>query len=281
MLMSTNALDLSAYFERIGYAGESSASLHALQHLQALHPGAIAFENLSSFSGEAVKIDLASLMAKLVKSRRGGYCFEHNTLFYHVLSKLGFPVKRLMARVLWNISTDVVLPRTHMVLLVTCAGQDYLADVGFGGMTPTAPLRLDTAMAQATPHESFRLISTDGFYTVEAEIGSVWKPLYVFDLQEQQPCDYELTNWYVSNHPTSKFVTELIAALSKPKKRHTLLNAHYTIHHIDGTSDQKILSTRDELLETLRTVFGIFPEDIPDISKKLDQALQASVSPSP
>lgn len=34
----------------------------------------------------------------------------------------------------------------------------YIADVGFGGLTLTAPLQLIPAIEQPTPHETFRLI---------------------------------------------------------------------------------------------------------------------------
>ena len=74
-------LDLDAYFERIGYRGERTATLPTLQEIHRLHPAAIPFENLNPLLGLPVRLDLASIEAKLVHSRRGGYCFEHNLLW--------------------------------------------------------------------------------------------------------------------------------------------------------------------------------------------------------
>src|SRR5581483_6802547 len=74
----TMNLDLDAYFRRIGYAGARTPTLQTLRALQALHPQAIAFENLDPLLGRPVNLDLGSLQDKIVHSGRGGYCFEQN-----------------------------------------------------------------------------------------------------------------------------------------------------------------------------------------------------------
>ena len=69
-----------------------------------------------------------------MRDRRGGYCYEHNLLLSHVLQQLGFLVRGLAARVLWNVSEGTVRPRSHMLLLVDLDNRHYVADVGFGVM---------------------------------------------------------------------------------------------------------------------------------------------------
>ena len=83
-------LDTDAYFARIGYEGKASVDLATLSALHALHPAAIVFENLDPLLGRPVPLDLAALQAKLVTGRRGGYCFEQNTLFKAVLEASRF-----------------------------------------------------------------------------------------------------------------------------------------------------------------------------------------------
>ena len=146
-------IDLDAYFSRIGYDGPRDASLETLRELHHLHPQAIPFENLDPLLGRPVKLDPASLQAKLVEGGRGGYCFEHNTLFADVLRQLGFKVQEGTARVRWSVPPGVKTPRTHCLLFVEAEGDDYLADVGFGGNVLTAPLKLSSRDAQKTPHE--------------------------------------------------------------------------------------------------------------------------------
>ncbi|MGA0805112.1 MAG: arylamine N-acetyltransferase family protein, partial [Pseudohongiellaceae bacterium] len=173
--------DLQRYLARIGYDGipqRDAATLHALH---ALHPQHIPFENLDSWQGRRVSLQPDAVFRKLVDKGRGGYCFEHNQLFRRVLEALDFTVQGLSARVLWMLPSGVVLPRTHMALLVTLDEQRWIADVGFGSMTMTAPLALQ-ADVQPTPHEHYRVLEADGYYTVEAQVREQWQPLYRISL---------------------------------------------------------------------------------------------------
>ncbi len=208
--------DLDAYFQRIGYDGPTAARLETLREIHRLHPQAIAFENLNPLLHWPVPLDTQSLQHKMVKQQRGGYCYEHNLLLKHALERIGFRVAGLAARVLWNHPEDAVRPRTHMLLQVDIEDEMWIADVGFGGLTLTAPLRLVEHTPQATPHEPFRVTRLSGDYAVQAEVRGAWRTLYRFDLQEQVLPDYELTSWYLSNHPESHFVRRLIAARTEP-----------------------------------------------------------------
>src|SRR5215471_14598082 len=123
-------LDLEAYFRRIGYSGSRAPTLETLAALHLLDPTAIPFENLDTLRGAPVRLDIDSLQRKLVLQRRGGYCFEQNLLFTHVLNALGFRVVGLGARVIWERPADAPRgPRTHMALLVPIGPESYLCDV--------------------------------------------------------------------------------------------------------------------------------------------------------
>jgi N-hydroxyarylamine O-acetyltransferase len=266
----SEALDLDAYFGRIGYRGSRAPTLETLQAIHLRHALAIPFENLDPLLRRPVRLDPASLQEKLVRDRRGGYCFEHNLLFKAVLDALGFQVAGLAARVLWNLPDGVTLPRTHMLLRIALDGQDYLADVGFGGQTLTTPIRLLANIAQPTPHEPFRLLAADGGFVMQAQLGGAWKPLHRFDLQPQLLPDYELANWYVSTHPESRFVKNLTVAMPAPGRRYALFNNEFTVHGLDGQSERRRLSGAREIRGVLEEVFGlVMPAD-----PKLDAALE-------
>ncbi len=250
-------LDLDAYFRRIDYAGARTATLATLRALQARHPLAIPFENLDSVAGLPVRLDLDSLQRKLVAAGRGGYCFEQNLLFSHVLRALGFDVMVLAARVVWERPADEVRARTHMLLLVELAEGRYLCDVGFGGLTPTAPLALDSAAEQATPHEPFRVRAIGPEFLVEARVAGSWKPLYRFDLQPQQHVDIELMNFFVMSHDESPMLGRLIAARVAPDRRLALLNGAFTVHRLDGGHERRALATVAALRDVLGGQFGI------------------------
>lgn len=133
--------DLSAYLNRIGLNAAPDVTPAGLAQVQRAHRLAIPFENLDIPLGCGIALDRAAVFEKLVHRRRGGYCFEQNGLFEDALRALGFSVRPLLARVLLGMETGVVAPLTHQLELVTFAGEDWIADAGFGGsFCPPMPL---------------------------------------------------------------------------------------------------------------------------------------------
>ncbi len=267
--------DLDAYCARIGYHGAREPTLAALRDLHRLHTQAIAFENLSPFLGEPVKLDVASLEDKLVRRRRGGWCFEQNLYFSHVLRAFGFELATLAARVRWNIPTEVTTARSHMLMLASVAGSQYVADVGFGGLTLTAPLELVAEVEQPTPHEPHRLLLAQGTYTLQARVAGAWQSLYVFDLHEQLQADYEVSNWYLAHFPQSPFVTGLIAARADDDRRHALRNTRYSVHHASGAIERCHLESVAQLREVLQGAMRIPLPDHPDLDGRLQRLIDA------
>jgi N-hydroxyarylamine O-acetyltransferase len=264
--------DLAAYFERIGYHGPRTASAATLRALHLLHPQAIPFENLDSLLGLTPRLDLDSLVKKLVRERRGGYCYEHNLLFRAVLDTLGFETTGLAARVLWENPSNAMPPRTHMTLLVENGEQTWLADVGFGGMTPSAPVQFETGREQGTPHEPYRIDLIDrGDYLLQVKLGNaagpasgtasngIWKPIYRFDLEPQFPSDYSVANHYVSTYAQSLFVNTLMVARLAPASRIALADRRLTTH--GASSAQRELASVAELRAVLRDDFGLVLPD--------------------
>ena len=263
------AIDLDAYFERIGYAGPRAPTLEALRGIHLRHAQAIPFENVNPLLGWPVRLDPQSLQQKLVHDGRGGYCFEQNLLLSHALQGVGFDVTGLAARVAWDAPDNAVRPRSHMLLLINLDGTPYIADAGFGGLTLTGPLRLQADIEQSTPHEPFRLIRAADEFLLQAQFGGTWRTLYRFGLQEQFLADYEVTNWYLSNHPESRFVTRLIAARPDADRRYALLDNELAVHHVNGRTERRVLASASELHDTLRTVFRVRLPDSPDLEAAL------------
>jgi N-hydroxyarylamine O-acetyltransferase len=271
--------DLDAYLQRIGYDANVTPRLETLREIHRLHPQAIAFENLNPLLHWPVPLDTQSLQLKLVKQQRGGYCYEHNLLLKHALERIGFRVTGLAARVLWNHSEEAVRPRTHMLLQVDIDEELWIADVGFGGLTLTAPLRLVEHTPQVTPHEPFRMTRLSGEYAVQAEVRGAWRTLYRFDLQEQVLPDYELTSWYLSNHPESHFVHRLIAARTDPQCRHALLDNELAVHQLGGETVRRKLTSAAEVREALSETFGIAVPEGAEVEKKLGEIAELPQSP--
>ena len=275
---STNAIDLDAYFQRIGYLGERTASTSTLEAIHACHTKAIAFENLSPLLGQPVLLDLSSLQQKLVDAGRGGYCFEQNGLFRSMLVALGFQVTSLAARVLWGAPEGVITPRSHMLLLVHIDDEPYIADVGFGGLTLATPIRLIHKIAQSTSHEPFRLIQAENTYIMQTYFAQTWRSLYQFDLQPQHPSDYEVSNWYVSTYPKSRFVNSLIVSRLEENCRYALRDSRFTIHYLNGATEHHTLTTAKELHLVLTHEFRLRLPDHQDLENALHRLIKSADS---
>lgn len=265
------------YLQRLGYSKPPAPTLDNLRGLQLRHVCVFAFESLSTLLHQPVPIDLASVERKVLLDGRGGYCYELNQMFLALLQELGFDARGITGRVVMGGPPDAHTARTHRLTLVTLDGVRYITDVGFGGMVPSGPLRLDSEEDQATAHEFYRLThNADDSYTLWAEVAGEWRGLYVFDLQVQADIDYEIGNWYVSTHPGSPFLGQLKVALLAPGKRYTLNNAHYAVHYLDRPSKKRTIKQADELLVLLRETFGIrLPVD-GSLVEKIDSLIVAS-----
>lgn len=270
------AIDIDAYLQRIGYTGPRTATIETLSAIHLHHPLAIPFENLDPLLKRPVNLDLPALERKMLHEGRGGWCYEQNLLLSYALQSLGFRVTGHAARVMSGAPEGVIRPRTHMLLRVDLAEVPYIADVGFGGLTLTTPLRLIPDVEQTTAHETFRLLKTDGDFVLQAYVQNTWKSLYSFDLQPQFLPDYELSNWYLSNHPESLFVINLMAARVTADRRYGLFNNKLSIHHLHGNSEQRTLRSSAELRKTLETTFAIRLPDEPRLDSVLGRMIPAS-----
>jgi N-hydroxyarylamine O-acetyltransferase len=252
--------DLDAYLARIGYAGPRTPTFSTLQAIHALQPAAIPFESLDPFLRRPVRLDLASLQAKLVDQRRGGYCFELNTLFAAALEALGFAVTNLSGRVRWMAPPErPVGPRTHHLLRIDLDEGVYLADVGFGGHLLAGPLRLERDVEQATPASVVRLIGVDHAFILQVQLPKGWQDLYWFTLEPALAIDYEVANWFTSTSPASRFYADFLAERLTPESRLSVFNAKVTKRRAGGETDQRILANAKEFAAMLDEGLGITP----------------------
>jgi N-hydroxyarylamine O-acetyltransferase len=246
---------LPRYLARIGYAGPVAPTLKVLAALQAAHIATIPFEAIDALTGAGIDIGAAAVDAKLIGQRRGGYCFEQNSLFLRALIAIGFDAEGLLGRVRWMLPDEAPeTPRTHMVVRVTIDGRPWLADVGFGAAVPPQPLAMDSEEPQPTPHESYRIVRHGDVWQVASLIEGEWRTLYRLDPVSPPSIDYELGNWYTSAHPDSHFRHQLIAARTTGEARYGLRDNRLTTRLTDGRIDRRYL-TADEIERTLSEIF--------------------------
>jgi N-hydroxyarylamine O-acetyltransferase len=249
-------LDLQAYFDRIGYQGTPRPDLETLRALQFHHTTSVPFENLDVQLGRRIRLELDHLEEKIVRQRRGGYCFEQNTLFQQVLKQIGFEVEPFEAQVR---VARVDGPRTHMLLHVTLDARHYIADVGFGNSAPLEPLLLSAAV-QKQFGQRYRIERRGRDRVLQLWRKEAWMDLYAFVPYPRLPVDFEMGSWYTSTHDDSGFVNALVVQLLQPDERYVLRNLIYQVWRGEGVVEERILE-RAELIPFLRERFGLTVPD--------------------
>lgn len=253
-------LDLDAYLRRVEYQGERTASVASLHTLHRAHVLHIPFENLEIIAGRPIKLDVASLERKMVHQRRGGYCFEHATLFGTALAALGFGVEGFLGRVRLGQEPGKQLPETHAVLRVTTpdTGQRWFSDVGFGA-SALAPAEFVDGAEVAAAGRKFRLIREDDRVWVWQEIrGAQTVDSHASTIVPRFPIDYQVSNHYVSTWPTSPFVARPYATrMTESGLSHKLDGVHYSALLPDGTQTDQHTWDPEEVPKVLEGIFGI------------------------
>jgi N-hydroxyarylamine O-acetyltransferase len=124
-------MDLKGYLKRIGYDGPVQPDLASLRGIHRAHQLAVPFENLDVQLGRPVALDAEAGFDKIVRQRRGGWCYELNGVMGEALIAIGYRVTRLCAGVMREQGGDAQLGN-HLCLLVQLE-EPWLVDVGFGG----------------------------------------------------------------------------------------------------------------------------------------------------
>ena len=251
-------VDLEAYARRIGLERPLAPDLDTLAHLVERHAAAIPFENIDVLAGRVPALDPASLEDKLVRRRRGGYCFEQNGYFLAVLRQAGFVAHALEARVRTGVPADAVTARTHRAVRVTVEGADWLADVGFGNLAPTGPLRLAERGVQRDPTSDYRFVDVDGELLLQCRTHEGWSDCYRIAPSEPQAIDFEMANWFIATHPNAFLRHNLLVARSEPRGRVALFNDRLTLRKSGAVApEEQAVTTRAEFADVFRDVFGL------------------------
>lgn len=255
---------LKGYLARTGLDGRPAPDRAGLFALHWAHVLAIPFENLDPLAGVTPALDDSALYDKLVTRRRGGYCFEQNLLMARVLVAAGFTVSCHAARVLWHAPEGSdeqtllrSLPPTHLCLKVRTQEEEFIVDVGFGGLTPPRPLDFVSGLVQSSSHEDFRLLHTGDDWIVQARMPAGWKSLYAMDPRERFQPDLEMMNWWVATHPESRFVNHLVLARVHEQGRHALLDTRLSSYDLAGKLRCTEASDQKALTAMLRDYFGL------------------------
>ena len=255
-------VDLDAYFERIEWGGAIRPGYDTLAGLLGAHMAHIPFENLEVLLGRPVRLDLQALQGKLVRARRGGYCFEQATLFAAVLEQLGFVVVRHTARVVLFVPRHESA-RTHMFLTVPLAQGTFIIDPGFGSLAPRKPVPLAEGAPVQIGHEVHWMARARNEWVLRTQAGEKTVDCWVSSLEADNLIDFELANHYTSTHPLSPFMNRITMRALTPNGRVTVMNRDVTIREADASTSSQ-LADRGALRTLLAERFGF---DLPEVER--------------
>jgi len=249
-----NEINVSSYLERVT-AKQPEISLSFIKTLQDAHIGHFPFSSLGVLLHDSLSLESQVLFARVITNKHGGYCFEHNKIFFEILHALGFKCEIVLARVLLNRNIDV--PRTHRITRIALPGGNYIVDVGFGPLCPREPLLLDSEKPQNQGDAVYRIIQPGpGRYLLQKEEIDGWFTLYSFDKGFYTEADCLSGHHYSSTYPKAVFVNNLVVSRKLYDDVRLLRNGEFHRTRAGETAITKILS-KDILGLILTQEFGI------------------------
>ena len=255
-----SSIDLDAYFARIHWGGATTPTLETLAGLLRAHMRRIPFENLDVLLGRGVRLDPDALQTKLVRAHRGGYCFEHATLFAAVLDALGFAPARHSARVVL-VAPRHESPRTHMFLTLSLPEGRFVVDPGFGSLAPDVPVALREGAGPRTEPQTHWTARDDRYWVLRARTDDKVVDCWVSTLDADNRVDFDVGNHYTATHPASPFVNRLMLRAQTDGGSILVMNRNVKTVRADAVVETT-LADRAALRAMLDAHFGF---DLPEV----------------
>ena len=247
-------MDVRTYLARIGYNCPLAPTSDTLRALHRQHMLTVPFENLDIGLGREIILDPERLVEKIVRQRRGGFCYELNGAFATLLVAAGFRVTLLSARV-FNEEGIASREFDHLALRIDLEDA-WLADVGFGDNF-LEPLRLVSELEQQDAAGTFRLIDAGDRWRVErSQPDRSWRLQYDFSPLPRHLSDFTGMCWYHQTSPHSHFTRNRVCSLATPHGRVTLSGMRLIITS-NARKEEQVLAAEADWHAALRDHFGI------------------------
>lgn len=227
--------------------------LNLVTRLQALHLTNYSFSSVNALQDLPLSTEPEQLFKRLITDKQGGYCFEHNKIFYLALQALGFNVQIVIARVMLN--GQLENPRSHRLTLLTLDGKQYLVDVGFGVSTPILPLAIDQSGIVAEGMNKYRITRCDNIIMVHQQQPEE-KYLYRVELAEFFESDCDIAHFYSHQHPSAAFVNNLVVSRIADGERFLIRNQSFFYwHQAKSLHTEQVIESSEHLYQLIREVF--------------------------
>ena len=246
-------LDLDSYLARIGGSAQPP-SRPALDRLLEAHVRTFTFDNIDVLLEQHPGVGLDAVQSKFVGRGRGGYCFEHGTLFAAALERLGYSVERRLGRV----GDPTAKARTHTVVggharQPTTALRPRLR----GEHLPRNPAHRRRRGRLRRPHTGCaprcpKAVGGRGSCIHHGQDG--WELAHTHDELPVRPVDIVHGHHYTSTFPTSIFRQMLMVAGHAGDRHITLTESTVTVRRPGATTEHRQITIEEvpDLLHELK-----------------------------
>ena len=253
-----NELQCREYLKRIGYTGEITHTPQCLDDLILAHLATIPFENLDACEDHQVpSLDEHVLFEKIIRHKRGGWCFELNKLFFELLKGCGFQVMPVAVRITWMREEPAAL--LHRATVVTLENRPYLCDVGYGGPGPKGVTPL-TDGEYEIQGESYQIVTGQGetgdMVILKKRYHGEYHEMMRFQNQRAEDADYAIMNFFCARADDSFFASKPVINLYTNEGNRSLIDHTLSLQR-QGEKVTEECHSEEEKKEWLKKYFGI------------------------
>lgn len=229
-------------------------SLSILKVLQKNHLLNVPFENLDIHSKNPIHLNVKKIYNKVVLNRRGGFCYELNSLFNELLVEIGFNTKLVSGRV-YDKNKGYGQEFDHLAVVVNINEKEYLVDVGFGEFM-FGPLEISLDKKQVDERGIFFIDNyKDDYLRINLVENDNVIPQYIFKPVARSLSEFqEMCNYHQSSDE-SHFTQKRLISIPTSNGRITITGNSLKIKEGSLSTEKEI--NEDEFKQLLTTHFKL------------------------
>lgn len=249
-------MDKKVYLHHLGIEKTDIApNFETLKVLQKNHLLQIPFENLDIHWQCPIVLDTEKFYKKIIEQKRGGFCYELNSLFNELLKQIGYQTKIISARVCGR-DGNFGAEYDHLAILAKIGDEEFLVDVGFGDFA-VEPLKFALSVEQSDDNGTFLIRKFDNeYYEVVKKDGESWQSEYIFkDISRKLSEFTEMCNFHQTS-PDSHFTRGKLCSIMLENGRKTLTDKKF-IETKNGVKSEIEVNSGEEFYQILESEYGI------------------------
>lgn len=253
-----NGIQCKEYLNRIGFTGKVEHTAQCLDNLILAHLAVIPFENLDACEDHLIpSLDERVLFDKIIRHKRGGWCFELNKLFYELLKSFGFQVMPVAIRITWMKKETAAL--LHRATVVTLKDGQYLCDVGYGGPGPKGVTSLADGEYEIQGEE-YQIVTDQeenkDMVVLKKRYHGEFHEMMRFQNQKAEEADYAVMNFFCARAEESFFSSKPVINLYTKEGNRSLIDHTMSLQN-QGEKVTEEYGSEEEKKEWLKKYFGI------------------------